>query len=335
MTATRTCPRSIREIGSLPGPCDAMTGTLHIVATPLGNLGDLSPRAVAVLAAAELICCEDTRRTGRLLQSAHLSDYRLAVCNEHTENDRIDEVIAVLEAGGDVALVSDAGTPSVSDPGARLVRAVIDRGLRVSPVPGPTAAIAALVASGLPTDRFVVEGFLPRHGRARTERLAELAHERRTTVIYEAPHRIERTLDDLREHCQGERRLCLARELTKLHEEIVTTTVAEARVDHPRGEYTLVIEGAGEPTPPDRAEIENELLAALDDGHSTRDAATLVARRLGLPRRTVYELALAYRPTTTMETADSVNPTPSSETTDTSAAATPVAPPPRSGDRRR
>lgn len=293
MTAIRNCTRSTGErVVEARWRANAMTGTLYIVATPLGNLGDLSPRAVAVLGAVALICCEDTRRTGRLLQSAGLEGYRLAVCNDHTESERIAEVIAVLEGGGDVALVSDAGTPAVSDPGASLVRAVVDRHLRVSPVPGPTAAIAALVASGLPTDRFVVEGFLPRRGRARSERLGELAHERRTVIIYEAPHRIERTLADLREYCDGARRLCIARELTKLHEEIITTTVADARADQPRGEYTLVIEGAGEPDPPTPALIEVELRRALDDGLSTRDAATLVAGHLGIARRAVYELAL-------------------------------------------
>ena len=192
-----------------------------LVATPIGNLGDLSPRAVAALADAELICCEDTRRTGRLLAHAGVTGARLAVCNEHTETARIGEVLDVLAGGGDVAVVTDAGTPGISDPGERLVRAVLDAGFDVTTVPGPTALVTALVTSGLPAGRFVFEGFLPRAGAARTDRLAELAGERRTIVLYEAPHRVERTVRDLAAAFGPEREVSVARELTKLHETVV------------------------------------------------------------------------------------------------------------------
>ena len=187
----------------MTGPGGA--GRLVLVATPIGNLGDLSPRAVATLAEAELVCCEDTRHTGRLLQHAGVRAKRLAVANDHTEAARVDEVLAVLGGGGDVAVVTDAGTPGISDPGERLVRAAVDAGFDVVAVPGPTAFVTALVASGLPTARFVFEGFLPRSGGARRERLAEIAAERRTVVLYEAPHRISRTLTDLAEACGPDR----------------------------------------------------------------------------------------------------------------------------------
>ena len=207
---------------------------LVLVATPIGNLGDLSPRAAKVLAEATLICCEDTRRTGRLLQHAGVTSRRLAVCNEHTEAARIREVVDVLAAGGDVAVVTDAGTPGISDPGERLVRAVLDAGFEVSTVPGPTAFVAALVTSGLPTSRFVFEGFLPRAAKPRRDRLAELATERRTIVIYESPHRIARTLADLTAEFGADRHISVARELTKLHETIVRGPLGEVELGEPQ-----------------------------------------------------------------------------------------------------
>ena len=178
---------------------------LTLVATPIGNLGDLSPRAIEALGSAALICCEDTRRTGRLLQAAGVAAKRLTVCNEHTERRCVDDVLAVLADGSDVALVTDAGTPGISDPGELLVRAVLDAGFEVSTVPGPVALIVALVSSGLPTTRFVFEGFLPRSGAERRTRLAEIAGEPRTVVLYEAPHRVVRTIGDLTEVCGSDR----------------------------------------------------------------------------------------------------------------------------------
>lgn len=269
--------------------------TLWLVATPIGNMGDLSPRAVETLATAELVCCEDTRRTGLLLQRAGVRARRLAVCNEHTETTCATEVVRVLDGGADVAVVSDAGSPGISDPGERLVATVLEHGHTVSVVPGPTAAIAALTISGLPTDRFVFEGFLPRKGRERTARLAEIARERRTTVVYEAPHRIVRTLGDLRDACHDDRTIVVTRELTKLHEETIHATLTDVDVGEPRGEYVLVLAGAPAPAGATDAEVRDLLAAELADGATTRDAATTVAERTARRRREVYELALALR----------------------------------------
>lgn len=270
-----------------------MTGTLHLVATPIGNLGDLSPRAVDVLAGAALVCCEDTRRSGRLLHHAGIRAARLAICNEHTEVSRISEVLDVLAAGEDVAVVTDAGMPGVSDPGERLVRAAVDAGHRVSAVPGPDAATTALVMSGLPTARYTFEGFLPRSGRERDERLAAIADEPRTIVLYEAPHRIERTLDDLTAVCGPDRRVAVARELTKLHEEVLRGTLGTLELGTVRGEFVIVLEGAPPAAPADDDTVRRELRHELAAGASTRDAATAVARRLGLGKRQVYALAVA------------------------------------------
>ena len=267
--------------------------TLWLVATPIGNLGDLSPRAVDVLAHVGLVCCEDTRRTGLLLQHAGIRADRLAVCNEHTEVARIDDAMAVLASGRDVAIVSDAGTPGISDPGERIVRAAIDAGYDVSATPGPSAAIMALTISGLATDRFVFEGFIPRKGNDRAARLAEIASEHRTTVIYEAPHRVLRTLEDLREVCGDDRVVVIARELTKLYEEVVRGPLGTIDIGGPRGEYVLVLDGATvDDHPIDDDDVRAALRAELAAGSSTRDAAAVVAKDVGRPKREVYALAL-------------------------------------------
>ena len=267
--------------------------TLWLVATPIGNLGDLSPRAIDVLAHVGLICCEDTRRTGLLLQHAGVKAEHLAVCNDHTELARVADVIRVLGDGRDVAVVSDAGTPGISDPGERIVRAVIDAGYDVSAVPGPSAATMALTISGLPAARFVFEGFLPRKGSERAARLADIAAERRTTVIYEAPHRVLRTLDDLRAVCGDDRTVVVTRELTKLYEEVVRGPLGDVDIGGPRGEYVLVLDGA---PVDDRPVTDDDVRAALRDelamGSSTRDAAATVARDVGRPKREVYALAV-------------------------------------------
>lgn len=269
-------------------------GTLWLVATPIGNLGDLTPRAAQVLAGAALVCCEDTRRTGRLLQHAGVRAARLAVANDHTESSRISDVLEVLGEGGDVAVVSDAGTPGISDPGERLVRAALDAGFAVSAVPGPSAVVTALTVSGLPTSRFVFEGFLPRSGGERSQRLTEIAGERRTTVLYEAPHRIVRTLGDLRAACGDERPVAVCRELTKLFEEVVRGTLGSVRIGDPRGEYVVVLGGAPSDTVPvDDDTIRMALRAALAAGSSKKDAVATVARELGAPKKTVYALAVA------------------------------------------
>lgn len=272
-------------------------GRLVLVATPIGHLGDLSPRAAETLAAADAVACEDTRRTGRLYDLAGIArPRRLIVVNDHTEARARADVIAVLDGGGTVAVVTDAGTPAVSDPGERLVRAAVRAGHEVTVVPGPSAAVAALVVSGLPTGRFCVEGFLPRSGSGRTERLGEVAAERRTTVLFEGPHRLARTLADLAEACGPDRRVAVARELTKVHEEVWRGTLAEAArwaaEEPPRGEVTLVLEGAPGPPEPTGADVEDALRARLDSGVDRKQAVADVARALGVPKREVYDVGV-------------------------------------------
>ncbi|MDP2290229.1 MAG: 16S rRNA (cytidine(1402)-2'-O)-methyltransferase [Actinomycetota bacterium] len=274
-----------------------MTGRLVLVSTPIGNLGDLSPRAIEALQACALICCEDTRHSGKLLSHAGIKGVRLAVANEHTELARTDEVLGLLAAGSDVAVVTDAGTPGISDPGARLVRAAADAGHVVTAVPGPAALVMGLVISGFDSTRFVFEGFLPRSGRERTERIAEVAAERRTTVLYEAPHRVQRTVTDLAAACGGERRIALTRELTKLHEEVWRGTLATA-VEHvaeraPRGEYVVVIEGAPAASDADDDAILQALHMALAGGADRRAAIATVMSSTGAAKRRVYDLALS------------------------------------------
>jgi 16S rRNA (cytidine1402-2'-O)-methyltransferase len=264
-------------------------------ATPIGNLGDLSVRAVEELRAADAIACEDTRRTGRLLQHADVRGKTLLRVDDHTEASRVPEIVGRVERGERIAVVTDAGTPGIADPGERLVRAVASAGLRVEVVPGPSAAIAALVGSGLPTGRFVFEGFLPRKGGARTERLETLATERRTVVLYEAPHRAARTLADLAAALGPVRRVAIGRELTKMYEEIWRGTLAEAiewAEAGMRGELVIVVDGAPEPEPPDDVAIRAALDEELARGATRRDAAASVARRLGVARRRAYDLTI-------------------------------------------
>lgn len=271
-------------------------GRLVLVGTPIGNLGDLAPRAVEELARADVIACEDTRRTGKLLEHAGVRARSMMVINDHTEPRQIGEALDRLARGQRIVVVTDAGMPGVSDPGERLVRAALDAGHVVEVVPGPSAAIAGLVSSGLPTGRFVFEGFLPRKGSNRTERLDALRAERRTIVLYESPHRLGRTLQDLRATLGADRRVALARELTKLHEEVWRGTLDDAVAftgeREPRGEYVVIVDGAAEPEEPDDDEIVAALDEALSLGRTTKDAATEVARRLGVAKRRVYDLAV-------------------------------------------
>jgi 16S rRNA (cytidine1402-2'-O)-methyltransferase len=267
------------------------------VATPIGNLGDLSPRAATALRDADAICCEDTRRTGKLLQLAGIERRGpLVRVDDHTEASRVADVLKRLDAGQRVVVVTDAGTPGISDPGERMVRAAVAAGHQVEVVPGPSAVVTALVVSGLPTARFAFEGFLPRKGSGRTERLAALAREERTIVAYEAPHRLARTLADLAAALGAERRAVVARELTKLHEEVRRGTLAElaawAEADPPLGECVVVIDGAPPPQDATDDEIRAALEAARAEGLSTRDAAARVAAELDEPRRRAYDLAL-------------------------------------------
>ena len=266
-----------------------------LVGTPIGNMGDLTPRAVETLAGADLVCCEDTRRTGRLLSHAGVRAAKLLTVNDHTETRAIAEVVARVAAGERVVIVTDAGMPGVSDPGERMVRAVAAEGHRIEVVPGPSAVVSALVVSGLATGRFAFEGFLPRKGSGRSRRLALLADEQRTVVLYEAPHRLARTLADLSQACGGQRGVALARELTKLHEEVWRGSLAEASTwvaDHPpRGEFVVVLEGAPQPVEPDDAAVYEAVRDALTRGLTARDAANETARTLGVARRRAYAAA--------------------------------------------
>lgn len=272
-----------------------MTGELVVVGTPIGNLADLSPRAAQSLREVDVVACEDTRRTGRLLAAAGIDAPELMVVNDHTEVDASARLVARLQGGARIALVTDAGMPTVSDPGAVVVAAVVEAGIPVSVVPGPTAVSAALAGSGLAAGRWVFEGFLPRKGSGRSERLAEVAAETRTVVLYESPHRIVRTIDDLRSVCGDDRRVVLARELTKLHEEFQRGTLATIAAglgdQEPRGEYVVVLDGAPPPVAPSDADLRAALESERASGASTRDAVAAVTERFGVAKRRVYALA--------------------------------------------
>jgi 16S rRNA (cytidine1402-2'-O)-methyltransferase len=275
------------------------TGSLILVSTPIGNLGDLSPRATDTLARVGVIACEDTRHTRKLLTHAGISGKQLLAVHEHNEAGQVAHVLGLLERGVDVAVVTDAGTPGISDPGTRLVVAAAGAGARVEVVPGPSALVAALVLSGLPTARFCFEGFLPRKGRERAERLGAIAAERRTTVLYEAPHRLEATLGDLLAACGPLRLVAVARELTKLHEEVWRGTLdgalARARESAPRGEHVVVVAGAGGPEPASDEQVEAALAAKLAEGVPAKEAVPLVAAELGVPKRRVYDASVRLR----------------------------------------
>ena len=268
---------------------------LWLVATPIGNLADISPRALEVLGGVSFVACEDTRRAGLLLQRLGIGRRPLVALHEHNEAAATPDIVERLAAGETAAYVTDAGMPTVSDPGQRLVEAAAAAGLRVSVVPGPSATVAALAVSGLPAQRWVMEGFLPRSGQARTSRLAEIAAERRTVVLFESPKRLGATLADLAASCGAERLGAVARELTKLHEEVVRGTLAElaaAYAEPTKGEIVVVLAPAP-PVPPTDAQISAELEAELAGGASARDAAAAVAQRLGVKRNRVYRLAVA------------------------------------------
>jgi 16S rRNA (cytidine1402-2'-O)-methyltransferase len=267
-----------------------MSGTLLIVSTPIGNLGDLTKRAIEVLESVAAVCCEDTRHTGGLLSKLGLRAQRLVSLHEHNEASRIDEIVALLDSGKDVALVSDAGTPLVSDPGRRLVSAAIGAGAEVVAVPGSSALLAALVVSGFAADQFSFEGFLPRKGRDRVICLDRVARELRPSVIYEAPTRVVATLDNLLGVCGPSRCVAVCRELTKMHEEVWRGTLEDAgsAVGEPRGEYVIVVEPA---TPMDATvvDVQEAIDARLGEGMSNRDIAREVAEETGWARRAVHE----------------------------------------------
>jgi 16S rRNA (cytidine1402-2'-O)-methyltransferase len=270
----------------------AVQGTLYVVATPIGNLGDLSPRAQDTLRRVDAICAEDTRHTRQLL--AHYGMERpLLALHEHNEAALVDGLVARLRGGDSLALVSDAGTPLVSDPGFRLVRAARAAGIRISPVPGPSALVAALSVAGLPSDRFVFEGFLPAKAAARRERLAILAGEPRTLVFYESAHRIEAALADMAVAFGDARRAVLARELTKLFETVLDGGLSElaaqvtADPNQRKGEFVVLVQGADEDTEANVAEG-RRLYAALVAHLPPSTAARLAAELSGAPRKTLY-----------------------------------------------
>ncbi len=272
------------------------TGTLYVVATPIGHLGDISARAREVLGAVTLVAAEDTRHTGRLLKALGVSRPMLSL-HEHNERERAGEVIGRLRAGEDVALVSDAGTPLVSDPGFSLVRAAIEAGVRVVPVPGACAAIAALSVAGLPTDRFCFEGFLPARRAARRTRLAELAGETRTLVFYEAPQRIREALEDAAGAFGAGRRAVIARELTKLHESLYHGSLGELAgraagdEDMARGEIVMMVAGAEERPAEEGADLDRTLQTLLKFMPASR-AAAVAAELTGARRNDCYRRAL-------------------------------------------
>jgi 16S rRNA (cytidine1402-2'-O)-methyltransferase len=281
-------------------PVKETRGTLFVVATPIGNLDDLTSRAVKCLQEVNLIACEDTRRTAKLLN--HLGIKKpLISCFEHNELARIDELLGKIAAGEDVALVSDAGTPTISDPGFALVRSAHERGIRVSPLPGPSALIAALSVSGLPTDEFLFAGFLPRTSSARRARLERLKSQTATLIFYESPHRVLESLTDMIA-ILGDRSAFLAREVTKLHEEmrsgalsaILTSLGARAEV---LGEIVLVVAGAAEGGSKSGS-MEEALVrfdAEVQMGATPRQAAKEAALLTGLPARDVYSSAAARK----------------------------------------
>lgn len=273
-----------------------MSGELFIVSTPIGNLDDISLRAVAILTSVDLILSEDTRHTGRLL--AHMgSTVAQWSLYEHNEQARVDAVVARLHDGQRVALVTDAGTPLISDPGYRLVQAVSAAGVRVTPIPGASAVLAAAVVSGLPMDRFTFEGFVPRKGSARATRLAEIGDEKRTMVVFVSPHHAHQDVVALADACGSDRPAVLCRELTKKFEEVVRGTLgtlAEYAQNGVKGECVLVVGGA-EPLdapPVTDEELLMRVAAAVEAGKSTRDAVADVAAELGLSKRDIYQLVI-------------------------------------------
>lgn len=271
-------------------------GSLYIVGTPLGNLEDMSFRAVRILQSVDLIAAEDTRHTAKLLRHYQIKTPQVSY-HEHNLRTRTPELLQRLGQGQTLALVTDAGMPGISDPGYDLVQACAAAAIPVVPVPGPTAAIAALSASGLPTDRFVFEGFLPTKGAARRQRLEALAAETRTMIVYEAPHRLRPALQDLAEALGGDRAITLARELTKLHEEFwrgtLEAAIAHYRERQPQGEFTLVIAGAKPELPQlSEATLKAELLSLVRQGISRSQASRLLAQQTSLSRRQLYQLAL-------------------------------------------
>ena len=276
-----------------------MSGVLYVVATPIGNMADITLRAIRVLTDVDVIAAEDTRTTRKLL-SHHGIRTPLVSYHDHNESVRTPDLLARLEAGESVAVVSEAGTPAISDPGYRLIEAAVGAGVKVEPIPGASALLAAVVVSGLPSDAFVFEGFLPRRASERKARLTGLAGERRTLVFFEAPHRLDASLQDMVDVFGSERRAALCRELTKLHEEVRRSTLADLAKTVQRspvkGELVIVVEGAPE-LEPDFDSALAETLERIGAGDSVREATRSVAEQHGVARRALYDRVLKERPT--------------------------------------
>lgn len=276
----------------------SLAPALYIVSTPIGNLGDMTFRAVETLRGADVVLAEDTRRSGTLLRHFDIAA-RLVSAHEHNERARAGTVVEMLREGKVVAMVTDAGTPLLSDPGARIVRAVVEAGFDVIPVPGASALLAALVSSGIAAERFTFYAFIPRKGGKRHDLLAEIAGLPHAAVLYESPNRVSQLLRDLQETAGPDRRVAVGRELTKLHEETFRGTLAEAiaRLDEAdvRGEITVVVEGAPDSSDPaGDAEEAASLAAALHgEGMSPSAIARELRQRLGIARNAAYEIALA------------------------------------------
>jgi 16S rRNA (cytidine1402-2'-O)-methyltransferase len=298
MTAMSDNPSSTPRAGAIPERASVGQGTLYVVATPIGNMGDLSSRAREILARVALVAAEDTRHAGQLLTRAGISA-RLVSLHEHNEAGRIQEILELLRAGDSVALVSDAGTPLISDPGYRLLVALRGAGLPVSPVPGPCAAVAALSVAGLPTDRFFFEGFLPVRSAARKARLLELAGRGETLVFYEAANRLAGTLRDAMEVFGPERPAAVGRELTKLHETVYRGNLAEvldavtADPGGDRGECTWVVAGNTAGRSPEETELAR-VVGILAAELPASQAAGLAARITGASRKAAYRLASGH-----------------------------------------
>lgn len=278
-----------------------MPGTLYLVATPIGNLGDFSPRAREVMSEVDFIAAEDTRVTKKLMTALDLPQKPLVSYYEHNRRQRGEEILARLLGGENCALVTDAGTPAVSDPGEDLVALCAPEGVPVIPIPGCCAAVCALAASGLPTGRWCFEGFLSVNKKARREHLDALKGEKRSMIFYEAPHKLRATLDDLCAAFGGERRISLSRELTKLHEETLRMTLAEAVAyfteTAPRGEFVMIVEGA--PDVVDEDAEDDRMARALEavekrieNGETLKDAVKMVSADLGVKKNALYQLAL-------------------------------------------
>lgn len=272
-------------------------GTLYLVATPIGNLEDMTFRAIRILQTVDLIAAEDTRHTGKLLQHFQIKTPQLSY-HEHNRQQRIPELLSQLSQGKTIALVTDAGMPLISDPGYELVKACVAEGISVVPIPGANAAITALSAAGLATDKFVFEGFLPAKSKERRNHLETLNSETRTIIFYESPHRLRDTLQDLGTILGEKREIVLARELTKMHEEFWRGTIQDAIAHYtkrePQGEFTLVVAGATLEKPQlSEAAIKAELENLLKQGLSRSEASRQLAQQTSLPRRQIYQLALS------------------------------------------